>query len=86
MLNFKFDVIGISETKIIKNTAPIYDVSLKGYNSHCTPTESERGGLSLYIVDNHKCKHRKDLDSLAYKTKELESIFIEIINPRRKNI
>ena len=86
MLNFKFDVIGISETKIKKNIAPIYDVSLKGYNSHCTPTESERGGVSLYIADHHKCKLKNDLDTLAYKTNELESVFIEIINPREKNI
>ena len=86
MLNFKFDVIGISETKIKKNSAPIYDVSLKGYNFYSTPTESERGGVSLFIADNHKCKPRKDLDSLTYKSNEVESVFIEIVTPKKNNI
>ena len=63
MLNFKFDAIGISETKIKKNHAPIFDVSLRGYNLYSTPTESERGGFSLYIADHHKCKPSKYLDT-----------------------
>ena len=86
MLNFKFDVIGISETKIKKNSAPIYDVSLKGYNFYSTPTETERGGVSLCIADNHKCKPRKDLDSLTYKSNEVESVFIKIVTPKKNNI
>ena len=86
MLNFKFDVIGISETKIKKNSAPIYDVSLKGYNFYSTPTESDKGGVSLFIADNHKCKPRKDLDSLTYKSNELESVFIKIVTPKKNNI
>ena len=86
MLHFKFDVIGISETKILKNSAPIYDVSLKGYNFYSTPTGSERGGVSLFIADNHKCKPRKDLDSLTYKSNEVESVFIEIVTLKKNNI
>ena len=31
MLNIKFDVIGISETKIRKDITPIYDLKIKGY-------------------------------------------------------
>ena len=50
MLNFNFDIIGISETKIKKHSAPIYDISLKGYNLFYTPTESEGGGVSFYIL------------------------------------
>ena len=78
-------MIGISETKFFKNSAPIYDVSLKGYNFYSTPTESERG-VSLFIADNHKCKPRKDLDSLTYKSNEVESVFIEIVTPKKNNI
>ena len=84
MLNFKCDVIGISETKILKNYAPIY-VSLKGYNFYSTPTESKRG-VSLFIANNHKCKPRKNLDSLTYKSNEVEFVFIEIVTPKKNNI
>ena len=86
LLNFKFDLIGITETKILKDIAPIYDDSLEGFKHYFTPTESEKGGSSLYIAKHHNCKPRKDLDSLMYKSCELESTFAEIIIPKKKNI
>ena len=42
--------------------------------------------MSLFIADNHKCKPRKDLDSLTYKSNELDSVFIEIVTPKKNNI
>ena len=86
MLNYKFDTIGILETKIRNGIAPTYDINIKGYNTLSTPTESEKGGTILYIADHLKYKIRKDIDSLMYKSNELESVFIEIINPNKKNI
>ena len=62
MLNIKFDVIGISETKIRKNITPIYDLSIKGYKHFSTPTLASKGGVTLYVADNHDCKPRKDLE------------------------
>ena len=85
MLNFKFDIIGISETKIIKNIAPNFDTSMNGYTPYETPTEGDKGGVSLYIANHLKCKPRKDLDSLIYNSYDLESKFIEIIHPNKKN-
>ncbi len=82
MLNFKFDVIGITETKLKKGIAPIFDVSLGDYNIYSTPTETEKGGASLYISKNHSSKPRKDLDALVYKSCQLESIFAELIIPK----
>ena len=88
MLKVKFDIIGITETKIKKNIAPIFDTSLEGYTSYQTPTEGDKGGVSLYISKKLKCKRRNDLESIIYKTKELESVFIELImnNKKKKNI
>ena len=86
MLNFKFDVIGITETKIKKDIVPDYDVSIKGYQRFFTPTESNKGGIILYIAEQHKCKPRKDLDAISYKTYALESVFTEIIIPNKRNI
>ena len=39
----------------------------------------------LYIHNEITRKPRQDLNSIAYKSKELESVFVEIINPRQKN-
>ena len=86
MLKAKFDVIGITETKIKINIVPIFDTSLDGYAPYQTPTEGDKGGVTLYISKKHKCKRRKDLDSIIYKTKELESVFVELIRNNKKNI
>ena len=85
MLDYKFDVIGLTETKIIKNKLPTYDINLNGYKHYYTPTESVKGGALLYINDQYNSKPRKDLETLVYKTEQLESTFVEIINPGKKN-
>ena len=86
MLKFKFDIIGITETKIKKNIDPIYDSSLEGYTPYQTPTEGDKGGVMLYISKKHNCRRRNDIESIFYKTKELESVFIELIMKNKKNI
>ena len=84
ILDHKFDVMGITETKIKKDKVPIFDLSINGYNCFHTPTESEKGGALLYIKDHHNCKIREDLNKEIYKSGKLESIFIEIINKQKK--
>ena len=83
VLDYKFD--DKFEIKIIKNITPTYDINLKGYKHYYTPTESVKGGALIYINEQYNSKPRKDLDTLAYKTDQLESIFVEIINPGKKN-
>ena len=39
MLNFKFDLIGISETKIKKDIDPNFNMEIKGYKNLSAPTE-----------------------------------------------
>ena len=51
-----------------------------------TPTDLECGGTLIYASDNLTSKPRNDLDSLLFKSKELESTFIEIVCPNKKNI
>ena len=84
-MGYKFDVIGISETKINKNKSPIFDINMEDYKCYHTPSEAEKGGAMLYIQNDITSKPRNDLDSLVYKSKQLESIFIEIINAGQKN-
>ena len=58
MLNFKFDLIGISETKIKNGIDPNFNVEIKGYKQLSTPTESDKGGGIIYIAKHHDCKPR----------------------------
>ena len=79
-----FNIIGISESRIKQNKNPVDNINLQNYNiEHCT-TEAANGGVLLYIKDNIICKLRKDLK--IYKSKYLESIFLEVINQSGKNV
>ena len=50
-----------------------------------TPTaESSAGGTLLYIANHLSYKSHNDLN--IYKKSELESTFIEVINPQKSNI
>ena len=77
--NQTFDVIAISESRIKSNMDITTNINLPNYSIEYTPTESHAGGTLLYISNNIAYKPRKDLN--IYKTHELESTFIEIINP-----
>ena len=83
-LQFKFDIIAISETKLQKNVNPVHDINLPNYHiPESTPTEASKGGTLLYISDTLNYKPRKDLE--LYEAKKLESTFVEIINETGKN-
>ena len=80
----KFDFIGISETGHKKSNSYIQNITLDGYNFIECTTESRKGRVGLFISKKHDFKPRPDLK--IYKTKELESIFIEIPNKKGKNL
>ena len=84
-LKFQFDILAITESKLQENISPIVDISILNYHEPISvPTEAAKGGVLLYV--NKKIpnfKPRNDLN--IYSKKILESAFIEIINPKRKN-
>ena len=86
ILNFKFDIIALTEAKLLKGIDANFDITLDGYKCYYTPTESSKGGSILYIKNKFNTLPRTDLDNIMYKSKELESSFIEIINSGKKNI
>ena len=47
LLDFKFDFIGITETKIKRNSTPTIDISIEGYEQYLTETDGEKGGSLL---------------------------------------
>ena len=84
MLNYKFDIIAISESKLQTGVEPQVNINLPGYQYPLsTPTEASKGGVLLYVAEGINFKPRNDLK--IYKSKELESAFIEIINPNEAN-
>ena len=84
MLDFDFDIICISESKIIDGTDPKCDISIPNYQTPIsTPTEGTKGGVLIYVKLGIDFKPRNDLK--ICKPKELESAFIEIINKNESN-
>ena len=61
-----------------------YCTNLNNYSFEFTPTETSAGGTLLYIVNHLSYKCRNDLN--IYKKNELESTFIETVNPKKSNI
>ena len=70
------------ETKL--QNEPSANVSIDGYNIPIiTYTEANKGGVCIYVADNLNFKLRNDLN--IYESKELESVFIEIVNAKKAN-
>ena len=79
--NKSFDVIVIIETRIRKYVSLTSNLSLNNYSLELTPTESSTGGTLLYIANHLSYKHVN-----ICKKSELESTFIEVINPQKNYI
>ena len=77
-INLKFEVLGITETKIRGNIEPITNINLEGYQIYSTPTEAEKRGVLIYVVDHMSTKPLKNLNKIMYKPQQLESVLIEI--------
>ena len=76
----KFDIIAISETRITKQVYLSNNLDLKNYSFEFTSTETSVFGTLLYITNHLSYKCCNDLN--IYKKNELESVFIEIANPK----
>ena len=57
----KFSVIGITESHLNKDIAPLNNINLQNYNIQHTLTESNKGGSLLYISTDLSYKTRYDL-------------------------
>ena len=76
-----FDIIGVTETRITKQVYLLNNLNLNDYSYEFTPTETTAGGTLLYIANHLSSKCCNDLN--IYKMNELESTFIEIVNPKK---
>ena len=82
--NKSFDIVAISETRIMEKTDLTSNINWNDYSFELTPTESTAGETLLYIANHLSYKSHKDLNS--YKANQAESTFIEIINSKKSNI
>ena len=70
------------KNKLIKQ--PSVDINPTGYHTpYCKYTEANKGGTLLYVNKVLNYKPREDLE--LYKSNDLESSFIEIINRKESN-
>ena len=82
--NIDFDVIGITESRIKRDQKTLSSIKIPNYKVEQCSTDSANGRALLYIKNDTLYKVRNDLK--MSKSKKLESIFIEIINTKNKNI
>ena len=79
MLDIEFNIVAITETKIIKDVSPTFDIKLPGYQPPFhTPTESSKGGALIYVKEGIDVKRRLDLELRMYESGNLETVFLEI--------
>ena len=74
----------MSETRITRNVSLLNNLNLNNYSFEFTPTETCAGGTLLYIANHLSYKCCNDLN--IYKKNELESTFVEIVNPKKSNV
>ena len=77
-------MIAVTETRITRNVSLLNNLNLNNYSFEFTPTETCADGTLLYIANHLSYKCGNDLN--VYKKNELESTFIEIVNPKKLNI
>ena len=82
--NINFNILAISETRILKDTNTVKNTNIPNFSFEFTPTELIAGGTLLYIADHLAYQNQNDLN--LYRTNNLESTFIEITNPNESNI
>ena len=52
MINYNFDFLCISESKIRKGSGPKVDIQIPGYQApEGTPTEANKGGVLIYVKE-----------------------------------
>ena len=85
LLEFNWDIIGISEHKIHAGKTPSVNIDLTGYKEFIfQPTETDFGDTGFYIRDNIDFIERPDLSFNS--AGDYESCFIEIKFKGKKNL
>lgn len=80
-LDYHFNIIGVTETKITNSTQLNFNVEIPGYEFEHVPTPLASGGVGMYIDNTLEYvileKHSNDA---------FQALWIELINSNKKNI
>ena len=83
MIDFKFDFMGITETKLKATSDPIFNINIDC--SKCFSTPSEGGGHFFILrISLISLISLTKLNKIMYQSNMLDSIFVEICN--KKNV
>ena len=80
-LEFHFDVLGISETKITNSNVDISTPLISGYNFEFVPTPLASGGVALFINEKHNYRVLEKTSNTAF-----QALWIEISLVKKKNV
>ena len=75
-------VIGITECRLRANRTVLSNTDLQDYTYEWTPTTASKGETLIYI--DNKLRYKTQNDLKLYKEREIESTFLEIIEPNCK--
>ena len=82
-LNFLFHIIGISETRENLSSGFKLNNNLDGFTLHFQPSKSAAGGVAIYTCKSLNAFKR---DDLSITDDEFETVWVEIVNTKNKNI
>jgi len=85
-LQHTFKILAFSETRLTVTYEYFCNLEIPNYSLYANKTDSTAGGTALYIHNDIEHKLRSDLSSKMYKSKELESTFVEISLKNQKNM
>ena len=80
-LDFHFDIIGVSETKITNANVGLSVPNIPGYDIEFVPTPLASGGVALFIDDKHNYRILDKTSNEAFQT-----LWVEISFVKKKNI
>ncbi|CAB4009394.1 Hypothetical predicted protein [Paramuricea clavata] len=80
-LDFHFNIIGVTETKITNSTQLNFETKIPGYEFEYIPTPLASGGVGMYIDNTLEYTVLEKCTNDAF-----QALWIEIINRDKKNI
>ena len=84
LLDYPFEIIGITETKILEDHDPLVPIDIENYIFRSIPTKSNYGGSGIYFRNNIEFEIRKDLTKSEENVGEC--IFAQIAHSSGKKI
>ena len=80
-LDFHFNIIGVTETKITNSTQLNFETKIPGYEFEYVPTPLASGGVGMYIDNTLEYTVLEKCTNDAF-----QALWIEIINRDKKDI